>query len=351
MYYNWEKVITYDASITMVVGARGIGKTYGLRKFCIKNDYIKRGKRYVEIVRYKNQISNFMSNYFAKLSMDDDFKSYEFKTVGNTGYICKEPSKKDKEWDVLFWCVALTDAQRLKTRTFDNVKRIIFDEFILDTKMRVYYKYLPNEVAILQDVVDTISRETQETKNADKVRIMMLGNALDSLNPYFIKFGLYQSLKKGTIKWFNNKRGVLHYVEVSDEYKEMKENSVAFSLADNDESDMPGNNEFVMLKQTDFIVPKTEQSKCMCMLINNNYSLSLWFDVQNNAMYVCKKQVDNAPRIALTIDAANTNNIIAKRSNKIIKLLLDMLYINRLFYDEKSTQLMTLQILQKYAKL
>ena len=74
----------------MVVGARGIGKTYGLRKFCIKNDYLKRGYRYVEIVRYKNQIAPFMKNYFSRLSTDEDLKQYEFKTEGDTGYIRKK---------------------------------------------------------------------------------------------------------------------------------------------------------------------------------------------------------------------------------------------------------------------
>lgn len=351
MFYDWNKTITYDAYITMVVGARGIGKTYGLRKFCIKNDYLKRGYRYVEIVRYKNQIAPFMKNYFSRLSVDDDLKAYEFKTEGDTGYIRKKQEDNKGEWSILFWCLALTDSQRIKTRTFDKVKRIIFDEFIIDTKMKQYYKYLPYEVATLQDVIDTISRETEQTTNKDKVRVMMLGNSLDALNPYFVKFGLYQDLKKGTFRWFNNKKGLLHYVEVPENYKEMKYNSVAFALADKEESGMSAENDFMQMKQTEFITPKTERSKCMCILQDSNVNLSVWFDVQENAVYIDKKYVENVPHIALTLDVANTNNILARRTAKIIKLLLDMLYINRLFYNEKSTQLQVLNILQRYAKL
>ena len=52
-YYDWNKTLAYDADVTMVVGARGIGKTYGVRLQCIM-DYIKNGFRFVELVRYKN---------------------------------------------------------------------------------------------------------------------------------------------------------------------------------------------------------------------------------------------------------------------------------------------------------
>ena len=31
-YYDWHKTLSYNADVTMVIGARGIGKTYGLRK-------------------------------------------------------------------------------------------------------------------------------------------------------------------------------------------------------------------------------------------------------------------------------------------------------------------------------
>ena len=30
-FYNWQKTLSYNADVTMVIGARGIGKTYGLR--------------------------------------------------------------------------------------------------------------------------------------------------------------------------------------------------------------------------------------------------------------------------------------------------------------------------------
>lgn len=55
-YYDWEKTLSYDADVTMVIGARGVGKTFGLRKQCIK-DFLRDGSRFVEVTRFKNELS------------------------------------------------------------------------------------------------------------------------------------------------------------------------------------------------------------------------------------------------------------------------------------------------------
>ena len=264
----------------------------------------------------------------------------------------KSSEEKNKNQGIqLMYCVALTDAQKIKTRTFDSVRRIIFDEFILDRKMRQFYKYLPCEVATLQDIVDTISRETEETPEKDKARVIMLGNALDALNPYFVHFDLYRDLKKGSIKWFNNKRGVLHYVGVSDDYKQMKENSVAFAFDDKQQGDMAASNEFYLMKNVEFIQQKSEKARCMCNLRDSNGTVSIWCDVSENKIYCTDKVCQDVPNIAITGDVASIDSIIARRSNKVIRLLIDMYYVNCLFYDSKATQLKVFNILQKYANI
>ena len=55
-YYDWEKTLSYDADVTMVIGARGVGKTFGLRRQFIR-DYLRHEWRFVEVTRYKNELS------------------------------------------------------------------------------------------------------------------------------------------------------------------------------------------------------------------------------------------------------------------------------------------------------
>ena len=37
-WVNWDYIVNQGAAFTMVVGARGVGKTYGLMKYNIEHD-------------------------------------------------------------------------------------------------------------------------------------------------------------------------------------------------------------------------------------------------------------------------------------------------------------------------
>ena len=36
-FYDWQKTLSYDADVTMVIGTRGVGKTFGLRTQFIRD--------------------------------------------------------------------------------------------------------------------------------------------------------------------------------------------------------------------------------------------------------------------------------------------------------------------------
>ena len=59
---------------------------------------------------------------------------------------------------------------------------IIFDEFIID-KGRI--TYLNGEVQLFLDMIETIAR------TRDDVRVLMISNAISSINPYFLYFNVY----------------------------------------------------------------------------------------------------------------------------------------------------------------
>ena len=65
-YYDWGRTFAYDAPMTMVVGVRDVGKTYGLRKQLV-NDFLKDGARFVQLVRYKTELPIMSGEYLAKV--------------------------------------------------------------------------------------------------------------------------------------------------------------------------------------------------------------------------------------------------------------------------------------------
>ena len=53
MYYDYQKVLSYNALLSFIIGERGVGKTYGAKKFCIKNYINKKAlnKIYLTLLR------------------------------------------------------------------------------------------------------------------------------------------------------------------------------------------------------------------------------------------------------------------------------------------------------------
>ena len=35
IFYDFQKVLSYNALLNLIIGERGVGKTYGMKKFCI----------------------------------------------------------------------------------------------------------------------------------------------------------------------------------------------------------------------------------------------------------------------------------------------------------------------------
>ena len=55
-YYDRLKtvILPRNADVNMIIGARGLGKTYGMRKYMIE-DYLKNGYCFAEIARFREE--------------------------------------------------------------------------------------------------------------------------------------------------------------------------------------------------------------------------------------------------------------------------------------------------------
>lgn len=201
-FYDWQKTFSYNAPLTIVVGARGIGKTYGLRMQCMK-DYLKDGSRFVEVFRYRNELKVAAKGYFDKLGMRPEFLGWEFKSNMSGGY-CRKAGKQ--RWHQLCYFVPMTRYQDAKKATFTRVKRIFMDEFIID-KTNQYGRYLPREFAKFSNIVDTVLRE--QAGDDVQPRAYLLGNALDLVNPYFAALGISAPPEPG-YRWYGGKTALVH---------------------------------------------------------------------------------------------------------------------------------------------
>ena len=334
-YYNWNKTLAYNADVTIVIGARGIGKTYGLRLQCIR-DYIKHKYKFVEIVRYKNELSGVSNGYFNRIETNNEFSNYVFKTQGNAAYIAEKKVKDGKKpnWHLIGYFIALSQAQAIKKRTYDRVKRIIFDEAILDKTDR-FHHYLSREFTILANVVDTVSRERPDIK-CIKPSLYLLGNALDVMNPYFMHYNV--GVPKVGYSWYKNKTMLLHYVQ-SNEYSKFKANNTVAGrmLSGTEEGNNNINNEFSKINN-DFVMKKNKEAKFEFGIIYDNYSYGIWSDWKNGFYFINSKipKNTNKPIYSLTLADNRLNYIAARKAETMLQGFIDLHYAGVLRYESIS---------------
>lgn len=343
-FYDWHKTLSYNADVTIVIGSRGVGKTYGIRKQCI-NDFIKSGFTFAEICRYKSELGPIMDGYFSRLS--DEFPDYMFKTEKQKGYIAKIPGEKEKaEWHIITYFLALTDSQNAKKRTYNNVKRIIFDEAILEAHDK-HHRYLNREYTKLANVVDTITRERPDSDF--KPHLYLLGNAVDVTNPFFVFYGI-NTMPDFGFRWYRNKTVLLHYCDP----KEYADNKLTGTLsgrmiAGTAEEASAARNEFVT-GGIDLIDKKPRSADFELGFINAGHSLGVWSDYKNGYYFINRKIPNNTERpiYYITREDATTNLLAARRANRWMQTLSEAHYSNIIRYESLAIMHEFLDMLQKF---
>ena len=125
MYWDISKPLSYNALFNFIVGNRGGGKTYGFKKYAIQK-FLKTGKQFVYIRRYKDELKN------CKKFFDDivgEFPEIEFKVHNHVAYIDGKEAG---------YFIVLSTAKIQKSTAFPDVETICYDEFILDKGTQHY---------------------------------------------------------------------------------------------------------------------------------------------------------------------------------------------------------------------
>lgn len=351
-YYDWERTLSYDADVTMVIGARGYGKTYGLRRQFLR-DYIKGGYRFAEIVRFKEELAGVSAGYFDRLLRTREFEDYECRYDTHRCYIARKPDgyddmeKKPKlKWDTIGYFLPMTKAQVAKKRTYDRVKRIVLDEAVLERNDR-YHTYLPNEHVILANIVDTLSRERADTDSL-RPRVYLLGNACDFGNPYFAAYGVTSDLTFG-YRWFKNKTFLLHYVDSGDYGKLKLAGTVAGRMmAGTDEARVASGNEFVGMN-SDFVEKKPKRASFTFGVRYNGKLYGVWADMQEGIYHVTRGVPNNStPIYYLSNDQAQVNYIAAKKTSRVFQIFTEAYYLSLIRYDSVDTKRAFMELLAMF---
>ena len=172
-YYNINTVLRRNAVISVCCGGRGIGKSYSA-KMRVVSDWVKYGYQFAYVRRYRDDLAGFRT-FFADIA--HNFPDWEFDV--KDGRARGRRAGTEDPWEEVGFAVALSVSHKLKSASFPNVHWMLFDEFIAPPESR----YVANELTVFYELYSTLDRYQ------DRVRVIMLANAIALDNPYFNNWG------------------------------------------------------------------------------------------------------------------------------------------------------------------
>ena len=335
-FYDWQKTMSYqtgtNGEICMVLGAKDIGKTFGLRLKCVER-FLKHGELFVEICRTNEECKAVMRGYFDKLQNAGFFKEYVFKCEQGCGYIANRPLDDEKpEWRLICYFVSLTNFQREKKRTFVKPKRFIFDEAVIDVKDR-YHRYLPDEFLILANLLDSISR--QQPGEDYQYYLYIIGNSVDMTCPYLRHLGVNKIPQFG-YSFYKDKTVLLHYVEPWDAQDRKAYTLVGRMLEGHDESAVIFDNEFQDTTGNE-IMRKTSNAQYKYAFKWGRMTFAIWVDSKRGLWFVTSKLPKNAPNVYTLAKRDSTVNYqVMQKASPLADLVKRIYYVGGLRYESPS---------------
>lgn len=331
IYYDFDKMLSYNALFNFVVGERGVGKSYGAKKY-VANRWIKKHKQFVYLRRYKTELKQALMKNKTPIFFDQIKQELEGHKFSNTNETISIDGK------ICGFAMPLSIANILKSSTYDNVDTIIFDEFIID---KGNYHYLQNEVIALLDVVETVARLRD-------IRVIFLGNAISITNPYFTFFDL--SLPYNSqFKLFKDGLILVNYIK-NTAYREVKKNTRFGKLIEGTEYGKYAiDNEFLRDSKS-FICKKSRNCKFYFILKLNGKNYGVWCDYQDGKMYISNDYDPNCPVIfSINPDDHNENTLLIRtRSSPFIKSVIEHYRLARLCFDNQQVKNTVMQYLSRF---
>lgn len=235
-WVNWDYIFSQPSAIISVVGARGIGKTYG----CFKN-LISKNKKFIYLRRLKSQLdqcAKIEGNPFRKINEDLGNDIKPFPSGGIVTF-----RKTDKTGDIVSVGVALSVVANIRGIDFSDFDYIIFDEFISSNGERP----IKNEFNAFLNFYETVNRN-RELEGKLPVKCIMLGNANTLINPYFSAWHFMKTAIKMIVGkqmvWRSQDKTRMIILLLSSPISERKRETVLYQNANNDFIEMALDNAF-----------------------------------------------------------------------------------------------------------
>lgn len=278
-YYNFDKLFSYNFLIALVIGSRGVGKTFNAKMAVLKK-FLRTGEQFIYIRRYKTELDTALATFWDDIQGNGYFEEHDLavkKSKMLTTFLC--------DGKVCGYAVPLSTSNILKSTAFPKVKTILFDEFVLDP-MAGTYRYLKNEVQLFLDVLETVFRLR------DNGQAILLGNNVNFYGcPYVAYFNL-ELPYGGEFKTFKDGTIVVNYIR-NEAYREAKRKSRFGKLIDGTIYGEYAIDNKSLRENSNFIGKRPSDSRFYCVLVINGNNFGVWQGI-DGYLYISDKYDPNS---------------------------------------------------------
>ena len=240
-YLDFKQIIFDKQTFNFIIGARGVGKTFGALSYCLLNKI-----KFVYLRTRNEQIKKLSNPAFNPFKpINEEYNRHirinNKKTGGITQFI-----DEDDDNNIVGYMLPLSTFSNFRGFDLSDIDIIIYDEFIPEKEERP----LRNQAAILFNAYETSNRN-RELKGRKPIKLICMSNANTIFNDIFLYLKItkkvYDMHKKKKMYYYDQDRDLSIYCLFDSPISERKKNTALYKLtAGTDFIDMAIENDYTI---------------------------------------------------------------------------------------------------------
>ena len=265
-------------TVNFVVGARGIGKTFGWKDDAVEN-FLKTGDQFLYMRRYDKELTDVKArDLFFPYELREKYKEHEL-VFRNGVYTI--------DGHTAGFPFALSTSASMKSIEYDRVKSVCFDEFIIPNSSKI--GYLQSEIFLFNEALVTIGRLRAP-------QFFLMSNNVSWSNPYFTRYKIKRPTKEQLEKEIILYKTYSLTIPKAEKYLHKVEQSPIGQFlmeTDPDYFRYAFNNE-IADEDNDFIAERPVNTRYFCTISLDGQRVGVWTD-NTGLLYVSDKTDPASP--------------------------------------------------------
>ena len=308
-YWDINRILPYQRCFNFINAKRSIGKTYTTEKYVL-DKCEKQSWEFVYLVRTQDEKKRgILQSAFEKVVLKE-FSNEEFEYTNEEMFlVIRDEEGEVQEKVTMGYCLALSEAVKIKKRSFPKVKYLIFDEYMLESGQGGQYVNGWKEPDLFLSIYHTIDREE------DRVICFLLGNNTSFFNPYHLHpaFNI-PKIEKGKI--WTSENVLFQWAISTQDLEEEKAKCKFLRMLNNTSYGKYAKDGDYVDDNYSFIDKMSTSAKYAMTIEYEGIKFGVYNDIKNGVIYISDK-VDPSCKLnyALTVDDHKENTLLTKTNN------------------------------------